>query len=295
MLKNRYSFGIILTIISGISWGFAGACGQYLFEVKELDPKWLATVRIFYSALFLGVPVIFKFKKEAKALLSDKVGMIELLIFAIFGLFVCHYTYYMAIELSNAAIATVLQYTAPAMILVYVAIKNRAFPKKRELLALLFAMVGVFLLATHGKLDSFQIPKKALIIGLISAVCVAIYTLSPINNNKKYGTVVTLAMALIVGSFFSIFATGYWGLQGAYDIESFLAAAGVVFFGTIVSFTCYLYGVSIIGPSRASLITAIEPVSAAVFVYLWFGTKFVFVDYVGFVLILACTALLARK
>lgn len=54
-------------------------------------------------------------------------------------------------------------------------------------------------------------------------------------------------------------------------------------------------GVKIIGPARASVIAAIEPVSAAMFAYLWLQTPLVLADAAGIALILSCLLLLSRR
>ena len=79
-------------------------------------------------------------------------------------------TYYLAVEDSNAGIATVLQYTAPVMIMVLLALKNWKLPGKNEILALILAFGGTVLLATHGNLTQLSVSKTTLIFGLSSAV-----------------------------------------------------------------------------------------------------------------------------
>lgn len=64
--------------------------------------------------------------------------------FSVFGMAGCQLSYYTAVELSNAGTATVLQYTAPVMILAFEAVKDRRRPDNFEIAALIFALVGTF-------------------------------------------------------------------------------------------------------------------------------------------------------
>ena len=48
---------------------------------------------------------------------TRKRDVLTLLLFSVFGMAGCQLSYYTAVELSNAGTATVLQYTAPVMIL----------------------------------------------------------------------------------------------------------------------------------------------------------------------------------
>lgn len=290
--KNQHLLGVTLALLGGVFWGFSGASSQFLFEQKSLSPEWLVSIRLLAAGIMLFVLVWFYKGIRIFDVFKDKNSFIMLLVYAIFGLFLCQYTYFVAIDLSNAAIATVLQYTAPAFIMLLVSFKERKVPKFIEITALFSAMSGVFLLATHGDF-SLNLPLNALLIGLLSAICVVIYSISPIKLNKSYGTATILSLGLIIGGIFSAIFTKFWQLGGVSDIPGILAVISVVFFGTILAFGFYMLGLNLIGPTKASLIASIEPVSAAVFANLWLKVEFVFMDFVGFFLILFCTALLS--
>lgn len=89
------------------------------------------------------------------------------------------YTYFSAIQYSNAAIATVLTYFGPTLVLIFMCLKERRKPLKYEIVSILLSSFGVFLLATHGDVTSLQISFKALVWGLLSALSVVIYTVQP--------------------------------------------------------------------------------------------------------------------
>lgn len=65
--------------------------------------------------------------------------------------------------------------------------------------------------------------------------------------------------------------------------------------GTVAAFILYLQGISDIGPSNASLIACIEPVSATIFSVLWMKSSFSKIDFVGFAAIIICVILLSVK
>ena len=195
---------------------------------------------------------------------------------------------------SNAAVATVIQYSAPALILAVVCFLQRRAPKKVELIALIFAVLGVVLLATHGDLGSLVISAEALVWCLISALGVVIYSLIPTKLNQKYPVALNLGWGMVIGGGALALYTRVWQLGGVSDAQGFAALAAVVILGTICAFSFYMTGLKIIGASRASMIACIEPVSAAAFAYFWLGTEFVFLDFAGFTLIISCIFLLAK-
>ena len=296
MKTQSIIFGIFITLLGGIFWGFSGVCGQYLFEVKGVSANWLVPYRLFCAGCVLLFYCAFRLRdKRFFAPLKDKRLYPQFLAFSLFGLMLTQYFYFYSIELSNAAVATVIQYTAPAMILVIVCVNERRLPKISEFISLILASLGVVILATHGNLDSLVISQKALIFCLLSAVCVCVYNLAPKKLNQKYPVVLNLGWGMVLGGVVLGLFLQVWNLKGISDFSGFLALMGVVFFGTVLAFSFYMIGVKLIGAPKASLIAAIEPVSAAFFAHFWLKTQFVFLDFVGFVLIISCIFLLAKK
>lgn len=284
--------GILFGLASGIFWGLSGVSGEYLFKIKHFDPVFLTSFRLFISGLIMFV--FMNRKSRIFNILKDKKSIYEFLFFAAFGLGLCQLTYYLTIHYSNAAVATTLQYTAPAMIMLWVCLREKIWPSVREFAALICAILGVFLFSTHANLSFFIISKEALFIGLVSAVCVAIYSIAPIRINKIYGINSILSLGLIISgvAFFAVFRNFNFP---TIDIGVFWALIGVILIGTICGFSFYFISVSLIGPKKASLIASIEPAAAALFGYALLGTKFVFYDILGFFLIILCTILISKK
>lgn len=56
---------------------------------------------------------------------------------------------------------------------------------------------------------------------------------------------------------------------GVSDFGGHAAFAAIGGFGTVLAFSFYMVGLNMIGAPKASLIAAIEPVSAACFAHFW--------------------------
>lgn len=296
MQKNISEFlGTLSTLFGGILWGFSGVCGQYLFEQKNISPDWLVPYRLFLAGTVLVIYFMISNPKLAFKPIRDTKLLLELMIYAFLGLLMTQYTYFCAIELSNAAVATVIQYSAPAMILAVVCLIERRFPKQNELIALILAILGVFLLATHGDFNTLAIGGKALVYALISATGIVIYSLVPTRLNKKYPVALNLGWGMVIAGAALALITKPWSLDGVSDTNGFLAFLSVITLGTIFAFSFYMVGVKTIGASKASMIACIEPVSAAIFGYFWLKTEFVLLDFIGFVFIISCILILSKK
>lgn len=177
--KKEVIFGTILTITGGILWGISGVCGQFLFQNKEVTASWLVPIRLVTAGLLLLLYYVSRDKGKAFDIWRSKRNRTDIIVYGLAGMMLCQYSYFQTIEWSNAGTATVIQYLGPALIVVWVCLRMKRLPEKKEVLGVILAVTGIFLIATHGNPTSLALSQKALIMGLISAVSVVIYTVKP--------------------------------------------------------------------------------------------------------------------
>ena len=278
-------FGIMLVLISGIMWGFSGVLGQYIFLNSTMNSVQLSIIRQFVSGIILlTISVIKKDKKLFSVWKSGK-RICSFLFFSLTGILGLQLTYFLAIEYSNAATGTIIQFTYIIMILVYTAIVLHNKPKSYETVAVLCAFCGIFLIATHGQLNSLAVSKESLIWGLSSAVCFTIYCLYPQKLYDEFGLINVIGWGSVLSSIVLTVTTGTYRLPKV-SANIILLSVAVAIIGSLFPFVLYGMGIRILGSVKASLFVTVEPVTSAVLTWLCFKTKFVLPDIVGFVLIL---------
>lgn len=287
--------GLLGTFFSGICWGFSGACGQYLFTHYGIPSDLLTCIRMLLSGALLMIYCLIRKRDKMIAIWKNRRDALQTVIFAIFGLLFSQYTYLTAISYSNAGTATVLQYIGPVIILFADCIWKRRRPKPLEVAALILVLVGTFLLATHGDIHTMVLSREALIWGLLSAVSLCLYTTLPGSVASKYGSDVIMSYGLLIGGIILALIPGTFSQPLNFALDGYLALAGIVVMGTIFAYVIYIYGVSVIGPVKGSLIASIEPVAATLFAVLWLGSSFAPMDFLGFVCILSTIFLLAKS
>lgn len=285
--KNLQMTGIVMTLAGGVLWGFCGSCGQYLFQYKEVTSGWLVPLRLTFAGLLILVLLACREKGRVLDVWRERQGRRDILIFSVFGMMLCQYSYFTTIQYSNAGTATVLQYTGPALILVYLCIRDRKKPRAYELAALFCSMFGTFILATHGNISELAIPAEALLWGMISAMTLVIYTLQPAGLMKRYSTLLTLGWGMLIGGLVLMLLMRPWTLSPVVDRQTVLAMSFIVLFGTICAFYFYLTGVKLVGASSASMLACIEPVAATVISVVWLKVRFRMIDLLGFVFVLS--------
>ena len=186
-IKNKVWIGSVFCILSACLWGVSGAVGQYLFNQAGISPEWLVSARCLLTGLLLLV--FYQVKRGGVfSIWMDRQDRIGIIIFALGGMLFMQYGYFAAIAHSNAATATVLQYTAPILIVVYLAFREKKLPTKLECIAVFGCLVGTILLATHGNLKSLSLSPQALFWGALSSLALAFYTVYPARLLAKYAS-----------------------------------------------------------------------------------------------------------
>lgn len=287
--------GYLLALFASLLWGVSGTCAQFLFQTKGLTPEWLVCVRMLISGIVLLALPAVKNPSSITGILRNKKDTIDLLMFSIFGMILIQYSYFAAINLSNAATATVLQYIGPIFIVLYYAFIEKKIPTTKELFAVLLAVAGTFLLVTHGNVHTLLISPLALFWGIVSALALATYSILPIRLLNKYDTTVVLGWGMVLGGFlFSLFYHP-WIIPGEWDLETYLALAFVVLMGSALAFFCYMNAVKKVGATVTSLLACAEPLSAAVIAVVWLNVSFVFYDWAGMVAVILAIFILTKK
>lgn len=291
---NRIQKGTLLTLLAGFSWGISGISGQYLMS-NGIHVNLLTSLRLLIAGLFLTALAYYKDRQVLKDLLSSKKNLFFLLLFSLFGLVLNQFAYLSAIHYTNAGTATVLQYAAPIIVLLYISLRDRALPSLIEVMSIILAIAGTFVMATHGNLSELAITPLGLFWGLLSAFTYAAYLLIPVKLIQNYGSFSVISLSMLLGGIlFPIFSQA-WNYEFELTGLNLLALFGIVGIGTIFAYTVFLYGVSIVGAVKGSLLASIEPVASVLLTVLILGTQFYKTDFIGMVLIVAAVLLISLR
>ena len=291
--KKGTIIGTFLTIAGGILWGISGVCGQFLFQSKDVTASWLVPLRLVTAGFLLLCYYLIRDKGKAFDIWKTKRNRIDIIIYGLAGMMLCQYSYFQTIEWSNAGTATVIQYLGPALIVVWICLQTKRLPEKKEVLGVILAVTGIFLIATHGNPTTLALSQKALIMGLISAVSVVIYTVKPARMQAEFDTPLILAWGMLIGGIALTIAFRPWNNKVIFDGETFTALTFIILFGTMAGFSMYMTGVKMIGSVRASLYSCVEPVASMVLTAVWMKVSFTTPDLIGTAFVIATIIILA--
>ena len=287
--------GMLLASLASSLWAISGISGEILFKQFNFSSDWLVSTRTLVSGILLFIIVVFIEKKSILRPLKNKWDSIGIILFGVAGMYLVQYTYFKTIELSNVSFATILQFTAPFFIFIYESIKNRKLPSILTVTLLFMTILGVVFIATKGNFSNLSVSLEALLFGLVSAVMIAFYSTYPKKLLKKYGSITIVGWGMIIGSVISNIIHPIWEIQGDINTKSIIQVITVVILGTSIAYLIYIASLNYISSSLAGILTAFEPVLAAVLSVVIFGLKFSIIELIGFVLVFVSIFVLEKR
>lgn len=292
---NQQVKGSLFATLGGICWGLSGSVGQYLFNVQGMDARYLTPIRLGGAGILLLLYCLVRY--GASFVISPwkaRRNRRDLLVYGLLGVTACQYLYFQTIQLSSAAVATILQDISPAIILLVSCYLAKRSPKRAEIIAIALGLTGVFLITTGGNLKSFSVSTPALICGILCAFTVAVYNIVPENLLKTYPIVLLQGWAFLMGSILLCVIFRPWSFHYTPNLVGYLGIAFVIVVGNILAFPLYMEGVHLIGPEKGILYGFSEPLTAAVIGVVVLHNTFTLFDGIGFFLVFLMLALISR-
>ena len=287
--------GMLLASLASSLWAISGISREILFKKFNFSSDWLVSTRTLISGILLFLIVIFIEKKSVLKPLKNKRDCAGIILFGTAGMYLVQYTYFKTIELSNVSFATILQFTAPFFIFIYESIKNKKIPAVSTVILLFMTILGVVFIATKGNFSNLLISLEALLLGVISAIMIAFYSTYPKKLLKKYGSITVVGWGMIIGSIISNVIHPIWKIEGNVNAKSMIQVIIVVILGTSIAYLIYIASLNYISSSLAGILTAFEPVLAAILSVAIFGLKFSFIEIVGFILVFVSIFILEKR
>ncbi len=286
--------GISLAAAGSVLWGASGIAGQYILVERGISPEWLTCTRLICAgAILLLIDWLFS-GQSIFSIWKAAEDRWSLLAFALLGMLGTQYTYFAAIKFSNAAVATILQYLMPVIIVGWLCVSEGRLPYRREIFCAVFAVLGTVLLVTGGNWGHLSIPAAALCWGLLSAFCASFYTVQPVRMIAKWRASLVVGWGMLAGGICFLPFAQPWAYTVPWDIDLALSYAFVILLGTVFSFWAYIASVKYIRPAETSIIGALEPLSSILFSFLVFHMAFGAVELIGMFLIILAVYIVSR-
>jgi len=287
--------GLFLVITGAFFWGIGGTVAKKLFQQYSIDVNWLVTTRLLIAGLFLlSVKFFGKERSQILGVWKSRRTALQLMIFGLVGMLGVQYTYMASIQNGNAAVATLLQYLAPIMIIVYLILRRQSVLTRKDLLTVLLALMGCYFLLTNGSFSQLSVPPLAVFWGILSGVALAFYTLYAVPLLKQFDSLVIVGWAMLIGGFALSFIHPPWQMDfKSLTPEAYLYLIFVIIFGTMIAFWFYIESLQSLLPKESSLLGSVEPLAAVLTTVFWLKETFGIFQWIGTACILVMIFLLA--
>ncbi len=289
MMENRSSkTAIAMVVCAGIMWAGSGIGAQNFFAHSSMNAMELTAFRMMAAGFILiGITLWQGEMKPCLAILKEKPKLwIDIIIYALFGLMLMHYTYFEAIAYGNAATATVILYSCPAMVICYNSIRYRRLPSKEEIVTVILAVGGTYLLVTGGDPSKLSVSFLCVALALFNGVVYSFASIYPKHIFLQVNKTFVLAVSMIIGALACWAFEPHMNWLAFFDLEIFWGVAWIVVFGTVTAFLLYNAGLMYLSPQQALITAASEPAASVILSCLIFHMSFVGLQVVGIMMVI---------
>ncbi len=281
---NRYYQGVALVFLSAL--GFSLLPIFAIFAYREgAGVLTLLFLRFTLAALFLFA--YLGLKKQPVAVSRRQLA----LLFALGGVLYSAQSslFFGSLRYIPATLTSLMLYTYPLFVALLAAVVDKERLTVKNLLAIALSMTGlVFVLGASAE----AINATGVLMALGAAVVYSAYLVIGTRVVRELSPLVTTAY---VASFaaLSMLTAGTAGgsLNFALTPTAWLAVAGIVAFATILAMLTLFRGLELIGPTRASILSMLEPLLTFGFSALLFGDRFTALQLAGGAAVLAGAAM----
>ena len=280
--------GVILAIISAICYGMNPLGALFLYE-EGLNVNSVIFYRFIFASILLAIFMLIK--KDSFYLKFKEIILLALLglLFGISAVSLFNSFLYM-----DAGLASTVLFIYP----IFVAIIMALFFKEKNsiitILSIIFAFLGVVLLYES---DGANVSNFGIFLVIVSSLCYAIYIVI-INQYLKisalkvtFYSMLFCTITILIHSFFD----SSLNIMPLVNFNMWFYTVFLALVPTIISLLFLIKAIQIIGSTSASILGALEPLTAVLIGVYVFNEKITFWLVIGIVFILFGVILIVLK
>lgn len=281
--------GLLIAVSSALAFSSSGP-----FVKPLLDGGWslgtVLLVRMGVAALLLSPALVLAIRRQPGFLRRHGLLILAFGLTAVAG---CQLFYFAAMQRMPVAVALLIQYIAPVLLVLAVWVRTRRAPSKAVLIGSVVAMAGLVLVVD---ISGARFDLLGTVFALCAAVCAAAYfviagragdDLPPLALAAGGLLTGTLVMALLVGSGILPFAAPSITVSLAgFEVPGILPLLWVGAVATTLGYALGVIAVPLIGSRLASFVGLSEVLFALGFAWLLLGEAPAPIQFVGGALVL---------
>ncbi len=284
-------FPTLSILLAGSLWGLTGIFVRTLND-SGLDNMQLLFFRSFLTTLVLGVYLLFSDKKKFKIHIKDcryffGTGILSFLFFG--------FAYFYTINHASMPVAAVLLYTAPFFVMLMAAIFFKEKITTVKIIALIMAVAGCLFIC--GTDMNTHLTPFVIFTGVASGFCYALYSIFGRVALKKYPSSTVTFYTFLFSMIGSLFVVDFGKIHTAFSRNPkiiFLTGLFAVV-SAVLPYVFYTNGLKYTDAGKASIISTIEAVVAALCGIFVFGESITPLGIIGMLLVISAIVIINRK
>jgi len=283
------TLALIFVGLAGIFWASSGVAVQDFFAHSPKNAMELTNIRMCTAGAIL---ILFaarrkNFQRSFVILNRHPRLWLDVIIYGVIGIMFMQFTYFQGISIGGAAAATVICYACPAMVVIWESFYHKKFPRRGEVIAVVLAMCGVFLLVTGGNPTKLLVPLGCVLWSLASGATFAFSAIFPKHLfAKKIDPYFLTGVGMFIGGLttFAIIDERSW--LPFFSADVLFDVIWIIIFGTVAAFQIFNAGLKFLTPEEASITVTTEPAASVIISWIIFGTAFGAVESIGIILVM---------
>lgn len=283
--------GYILIAVASILWGTMGILAKLSFEFGVL-PETLIALR-----LVIGFATLFMFITffDRALLRIRKADVIVFLVLGVFATAFQRVSYFYAVDLTTASMAAILFYTYP----VFVTLSAAFFLKEKitweVLLAIALTFLGTAFVVRVYDIFSLTVNLVGIVFGFFSSLLFVLYFMIIKRLRNRYASLTLTLYADGIGALtlVPVISNSVPKIM-EFPHQLWLLIFTIAWVPSLLAYLLYSYALKYVKASKGSIISVIEPLSAALFSTVFLGENLEALQIAGIALALLGVAILFR-
>ena len=273
------TLGGLVAGLAAVQFGIVVVLGRFARR-HGLPVSAMLSVRFAIGAMLLTILLL----ALHRPLIAPRGERSSLASLALFGYAIESFFFFAALGHGTVAAVTLLFFTYPVIVTIGSWALGRGRPGRSTVMALLCALAGSAIVVSSGA--GVEIRTLGVVLALASAVTYSAYLVgadSLLRRTDPLTSAMWVSAGASLGLFLSANAVGAWRLPAGQEwwplVGMGLASGG--------AFLCLMEGIRRIGAVRTAIVSAMEPLAAAVLAWVFLGETITLGLAVGGCLILA--------